>query len=77
MFHNTPSKRMFQNPSYSINLSGMVCVGVCGVSAAHLRHVSMDADGYNYLRHFLSIFQVLDRTGILAKYSTSFFDDFQ
>lgn len=35
---------MLQKASWSINVSGRVCVNVCGVSALRLRHVSNDAD---------------------------------
>jgi hypothetical protein len=53
--NSTFSKRLGDYPFLSgkvlplasclFNVSGFVCVNVCVVSAARLRHVSMDADG--------------------------------
>jgi hypothetical protein len=44
MFSTSCLKETLQEPFYSINVSGSVCVTVCGLSAGCLRHVSMDAD---------------------------------
>ena len=38
-----PEKTLLRASS-DINVSNVVCVNVCGVSAVRLRHVSMDAD---------------------------------
>jgi hypothetical protein len=43
--------------SCSFNVSGFVCVNVCVVSAARLRHVSMDADGVPGSKKYWQIFQ--------------------
>ena len=43
--------------SCSFNVSGFVCVKVCVVSAACLRHVSMDADVILGVKMKLLIFQ--------------------
>jgi hypothetical protein len=44
MFSTSHSKETPQKPSWSINVSGSVCVTVYGLSAGCLRQVSIAAD---------------------------------
>jgi len=44
MFSTSHSNETPQKPSCSINVSGSVCVTVCGLSAGCLRQVSIAAD---------------------------------
>jgi len=43
-FSTSPSKRMLQKASWSINVSGRVCVNVGGVSTSRLRRIRKDAE---------------------------------
>jgi hypothetical protein len=44
MFSTSHAEETPQKPSCSINVSGSVCVTVCGLSAGCLRQVSIAAD---------------------------------
>jgi hypothetical protein len=50
MFSTTHPIETLQEPSYSINVCGSVCVNVCGLSASCLRHVSIAADVFVRLK---------------------------
>jgi hypothetical protein len=59
MFSTSHSIETPQKPSCSINVSGSVCVTVCGLSAGCLRQVSIAADVLFILKKQVQFFSAM------------------